>query len=124
MHKGKMPYTILEFLINNPDMEYTPKRLSEELHDPRVDLIRRTLNRLARRGLIERVGRGKFKYPSISGSIISDVKMMVLVDKIINLLVKDCRIPDSVENRVILKKKIEEALLEIEWSVKRKHCLS
>lgn len=121
MHKGKMPHRILEFLINNSEVEYTPKRLSEELHDPRVDLIRRTLNRLVRRGLIEKVGRGKFKYPSASGSIISDAKMLVLIDKIINLLIKECRIPDSIENRLILKKKIEEALMDINWSVKRKY---
>jgi len=115
LHKGRLPYKILEFLMRNPHTVYTPKRLSEELCDPRVDSIRRTLNRLVRRGLIKRVSRGKFKYPLESGSVISDVKMIALVDKIITLLMKDCRIPDNVKNREILMEKIKEALLEIKW---------
>ena len=116
MHEGRTPQIVFKFMASEPGKAYSPKELSQELQGKSVGVIRKALSRLARKGYIKRIQRGKYVFipPQWSG-FLNDVEMVKLIIEISDILIKRCHIPDNVKNREILRRNIEKALSEIDW---------
>lgn len=124
--KNSISKLIYDFLSAFPLRDFSINSLMECLKKYRPNLkrstLKRELSRLAKKGLIDRTGRGKYAYiPASNNNFIDRAKAYEIANKVRTLISKTLGydIPATPQNQKLIYRTIQQLISELSYQTRK-----